>query len=406
MDYRSWRGKMSETNNFEKKILVVLTGGTICSEYQGNIKSQGNKAGTILEKNFRNSYSKYANKVYFKTTENFGIFSENVTVEKWNEILGKLRVMPEIRDTAIAHGNYPSLDGQTIISQDNVFDGIIIAHGTDTLAYSSALFSIFMRNMGVPVFIVSSNEALSSDNANGTLNFIAAVECICEAIKPNVYVTYRNSVDRTMYLHYASRLTQCKNYQEDFYSFGMVDITNVCSKSFERLPKIYNNSTWEDSERDVFFVDLFDPWKLNNVVLRIDPYVGLNYNFFDFSSVKAILHGTYHSGTVCTEKTENSSNYGCNSILSMLDKCSEIPVYIAPSDFTGGIYDTILIVANHGRSNVKFINGYTMEMLYIKLLIAYSIDAWSDSIINVFLANEYNCEFVIDINSSTQIMYQ
>ncbi len=390
---------MKEKYN-EKQVLVVLTGGTICSEYKGNVKSQAGKAGTILEENFKNSNSVYKDKVFFKTTENFGVFSENVTVMKWNEIIKFMRSMPEIRDTAIAHGGYPSMSKQKVTSMDNVFDGIIIAHGTDTLAYSAALFSILFKHIGVPVFLVSSNEALLSERENGTANFIAAVECICNNIKPNVYVTYRNICDNKMYLHLASRLTQCRNYEEDFYSKGMLDISKVEEKAFESIHAGHN----ELEANEMFRIDFFDEWLLKNGVLKIEPYVGLNYDFYDLSQAKAILHCTYHSGTVCTEKTEKQSKYGKNSVLYLLDKCNDIPVYIAPSDFSGAIYDTIEIVASHKDKNVFFINGYTTEMLYIKLLIAISVGYGIEKT-NKFLSSEYNAEFIIPISSNTKFIY-
>lgn len=366
----------------DKKIFVVLTGGTICSEYNGRVKSQGKKAGTVLEENFRNSTSEYADKVRFITTENYGIFSENMSVEKWNYIIKRLRSTAEVRDTAIARGNYPSLNEERVFSEENIMDGIIIAHGTDTLAYSSALFSLILRDIGVPVFLVSSNDALSSEKANGTANFIAATECICNGITPNVYVSYRNS-DGNMYLHYASRLTQCRNYEEDFFSVGMTKIEDAQGKFFGKT-SVCDKKANEDR------IDLFAEWELENIVLKIDPYVGLNYDFYDFTKVKAVLHGTYHSGTVCVEGSERRKKNE-NSIVSLFEKC-KAPVYIAPCDLEGNVYDTIIKVAENAGENVRFINGYTSEMMYVKLLIAYSENAIKD--VDGFLGNEYNKELI------------
>ncbi|MCR5431823.1 MAG: asparaginase domain-containing protein [Lachnospiraceae bacterium] len=369
----------------EKKILVFLTGGTICSHYDGRVKRQGDVAGTFLEESFTNSSSEYAGKVKFGTTENLGIFSEDMTPGRWNRMIGYMRKLPEIRDTAIRSGSYPSLKDERLISADNAYDGIVIAHGTDTLAYSAALFSILLRDMGVPVFIVSSNEAPQSERSNAAANFRAAVECICEGIRPGVYVTYRNISDGTMYLHYASRLMQCGNFEEDFRSPGMTKLDHIGVKAFSRLPRY-------DGETDASgCIDLFGDLKIENVVMKIDPYVGLNYDFYDFSGVKAILHGTYHSGTVCTEKADD---HGENSVFALLRRCGERPVYIAPSDLTGGIYESVEALEKYsGTANrVRFAGGITAEMLYVKLLLAYSNETLipdADS----FVCGEYNKEF-------------
>ncbi len=366
-----------------KKILIVLTGGTICSEYRGSIKYQGGKAETILENSFKNSDSPFADSVIFKSTENLGIFSENMTVSKWNRLIDTFRNMPEFISTAAVRGNYPSLCGRKNSSDENVFDGIIIAHGTDTLAYSAALFSILLKNTGVPVFLVSSNEALSSEHANGKENFAAAVECICGEIKPDVYVTYKNA-DGRMYLHLASRLTQCPNYSEDFHSIGELDISALTTGEISgRLPKdthIYKGRT----------VDMFEDWQLENSVLKIEPYTGLDYDFFDFSKVKAVLHGTYHSGTVCSE-TADKADYA-NSIIHLSEKCGDIPLYVSPSDFSGGTYETVHTAAENAK--IKFVNGFTDEMLYAKLLIAVSYEPLKDCA-DEFIYGEYNKEKII-----------
>lgn len=377
--------------NSGKKILIILTGGTICSQYEGNVKVQGSCAGTVLQHNFNASDSPFAGSVTFKETENYGLFSENMTVSKWNMLIQSFRTLPEIHDTAAKRGSFASLAGKKNVPE-NIYDGIIIAHGTDTLAYSSALFSIILKDMGIPVFLVSSNEALSSEKANGSCNFRAAVECICCGIKPNVYAAYKNTGDGRMYLHLASRLKQCESYSEDFFSAGMLDITGLTPENagafFKNLPIPQKNKSIK--------IDFFnESFTLENAVLKIEPYVGLDYDFFDFGKAEAVLHLTYHSGTVCSEKTEKNPDYSNNSILHLLDKCPTLPVYIAPSDLSGGIYETVPVIAEHKSGRVFFVNGCTAEMLYVKLLIAYSLKLPEEKITE-FLQTEYNCEAVCE----------
>ncbi len=376
--------------NGKKKILMVLTGGTICSVIKGGVKVQGTGTGTVLESAFRSSASVFRDDVIFESTENYGIFSENMTVEKWNFLLEKLRGSAAIRDTAASRGSYKSLKSKKAENTENVFDGIIILHGTDTLAYSAALFSILMRDMGVPVFLVSSNEALEKDSANGKANFITAVECICMGIEPNVYVTYKNG--KNMYLHLASRLMQCRNYTDRFYSKGMLNITDItpenAQKYFKKLKTAKRNSA-----DDTLAVDMFARWQLKNAVLKTEPYTGLDYSRINLAGVKAVLHGTYHSGTVCTETTEKCTEYSDYSILALLDRCKKIPVYIAPADLSGIIYETVTEIMKHRADGVYFINGFTNEMTYIKLLVAYSYPPLKNRV-NEFTASEYNGEKV------------
>lgn len=327
-----------------KKILLILVGGTICTAVnEKGTLSVSEKAGFVLTDNFDKSDSEFAKKVNFTLTENLFILSENMTVKNWNLIIETYR---------------------KYIVKDN-FDGVIFAHGTDTLAYSSALFSLLLANTEIPVFFVSSNKRLDHPEANGNENFRCAVECICKGISPNVYVSYKNISDSQMYIHLASRLKQCENYSDDFFSKGAV-------KSIEEIN--------EDNRKNL-------PFGLNDVhlsecVLMLKPYPGINYNAFDYNRFKAILHGTYHSGTACAEDNENS-------VLHMIKLCKKSDIYLSPSIPEGEVYDTVRVIGENKK--IKFLYGLTNEMAYAKLLIAYSVFN-NENDISEFINTEYNYE--------------
>lgn len=351
-----------------KTILLIPVGGTICTEVNevGTLSVSG-KAGIKLKAYFENSDSLYVDKVNIEVAENLFILSENMTVEKWNLIIDTYRKYTTNKD----------------------YDGIIFAHGTDTLAYSAALFSILLSGTNTPVFFVSANERLESPRSNGNDNFRCAVECICRNIEPNIYVPYKNLSNNKMYLHLGSRLEQCKNYSEDFYSTGSIDITNISEENygeyFNKIKKLY------PKEKVIKAIDINSIPPLKECVLMIQPYVGINYSIFDYSKFSAVLHGTYHSGTACAEKTLENKNYGTNSILYMLDRCEELGIdtYYSPAKLSGEVYETTGIIANH--CSATFLYGYTTEVTYAKLLIAYSIFENKEQI-KAFINNKYNFE--------------
>ncbi len=359
-----------------KKILLILVGGTICTSLsEDRILSVDKGAGALLKANFENSDSAYADKVEFSLSDNLFILSENLTVEKWNLMIEAYRNL----------------------TRGKKYDGIIFAHGTDTLAYSASLFSMLLSKTDIPVFFVSANERLKSERSNGNANFRYAVECICRGISPNVYVTYKNLSDGQMYLHLASRLEQCKNYSEDFYSVGALNITNIsdsnCKEYFDKLKKLY------PQEKRKSFINIYDDFKLSECVLMISPYIGINYDAFKFDRYSAVLHGTFHSGTACAEKTEHCPEYTSNSILHMIDICANsepvVDTYLSPSWLSGDIYESVGIIGNHRANNqqIKFLYGYTTETAYAKLLLAYSVLKNKEQIA-AFLDTECNFEFI------------
>ena len=362
-----------------KNILLILVGGTICTALneKGNL-SVNEKAGILLQENYYSSDSPYTNKMKIHPTENLYILSENMTIENWNKILETYRAY---------------------ITKEK-FDGVILAHGTDTLAYSAALFSMLLSATKIPVFLVSANENLQSERSNGNANFRCAIECICRGISPNVYVPYKNLSDHKMYLHLASRLRQCENYTEDFHSVGELDVSKMTEENyfdyFEKIDELY------PQEKRKTTVNILDAWKLKDSVLYISPYVGINYSAYNYSLFSAVLHGTFHSGTACAQKTERCNEYGKNSILYLLDEClgkeKTVDVYFAPSILKTGTYETVSTIGNHtvNGKTANFMYGYTYEMAYAKLVIAYSLFEEEDKR-KEFLYGEYNFEKVDDI---------
>lgn len=323
-----------------KKILLVLTGGTICTTVnQNGVRAIHSQAATVLQQGFMESDSVFRNEVTFDVSKNFGMLSENLSLARWNEWLQYFRS----------------------ISFGKGYDGIIIAHGTDTLAYSAAMCSLLFAGLNLPVFLVSSGLPLSYEGANGHINFRTAVECICKDLPPQVYVPYRNQNGK-LYLHLAARLQQCQNYSDDFYSRGAFDITKGISaktkKALKELPGIQTLNPMGD-------------WQFQNGVLALQPYPGLDYSALNLQGVKAIVHGTYHSGTACVQGKE----YNSCSILYLMDRCeqSKIPLYLSPTKAGGEVYETVPTMVNHSPNGVTLLHGCTFEMVYVKVVLALAL---------------------------------
>lgn len=347
-----------------KKILLILVGGTICTALGSDgTLSVNDAASARLVENFKKSDSEFVNEVDFDVTENLYILSENLTIDKWNKMLQTYK-------------NH--------IKRDN-YDGVIFAHGTDTLAYSASIFSQILADTDVPVFFVAAQARLDVSRTNGNENFRAAVECICRGLVPNVYVAYKNPSDGKMLLHLASRLEQCDNYTEDLHSNGAIDITNIDNDKIKEISHAF------PSEKRKVMIDK-DKLVLKECVMMITPYVGINYGAYDYSRFSAVLHGTYHSGTACVEESLSE-----HSILYMIDKCSAMGVdsFFSPSRYQGEIYETISEISKYepkGGKKIGFLYGMTDECAYAKLLIAYSYFEDKEKI-KEFIHTECNFEY-------------
>lgn len=349
-----------------KKVLVVLTGGTICSGPNENTKnqSQAEKAEQYIISGFKNSDSPYKNSVEFETVKlEKDILSENMTIPVWNNLL-------------------------TIFKDESIwteYAGIIVLHGTDTLAYTSSLLSLILAGASIPVCLVSAQLPLMNSKTNGFANFRASVELIMNGILPNVYVVYRNAMDDehrpgNLLVHLGSHLHQCQNYSNNFYSKDQVCIKDI------------QNAQWKgvEFETDTFYIDKVN--ELKDSTLLLVPYVGLNYSRINTDGVEAIVHGTYHSDTVCVERKFRNETYSDSSVISLLERCKRenISLFLAPCDVNAYAYDSTGDAIENGA---ECISDTTLELAYVKTVIGCSMNLKGKEL-KEFLSRSVNHEFI------------
>lgn len=336
----------------KKRILLVHTGGTIGSafdkEKQCRVLAPRLADMTLLKRFMADTNS--TQEEIASLFDNSGLdeknrtFSENMTYSKLNMILRN-------------------------ISTKNIDDysGIIILHGTDTLAYTSSLFSFVFSDTDIPIMMVSGNRPPDDETSNANINFQTAVELILQGIAPNVYVPYRN-VDGNMWLHIGSAIRQSPNYSEDFecvsekksFCLNDADLSEVFSKCLEL----------SDNRKKLPF-ELNDSELIDNGILMILPYTGMDYRHYNLDGVKAIIHGSYHSGTVCVERNSEADEYNANSLLWLADECDRknIPIFVAPSKLNAEQYSSVSDLVKNSSAELL---DMTTESAYAKLLLAIS----------------------------------
>lgn len=349
--------------NKKGRILVIMTGGTICSESnsQNENVSRASKMGCLLIDNYKKSSSPYASSAEFDVVRlSRDVLSENITLEVWNELLSVFK---------------------NCVEKEHV--GVIVLHGTDTLAYTSCLLSLMLTKMSIPTCMVSAQLDLTRAETNGYVNFRAAVELIYNGILPNVYVVYRNmknendpyDSDGKTYVHLGSRLNQCESYSHSFFSEGAYEIENTENAAytgvgFNKNPELLSGIS-----------------TLSGGVLFLTPYACMSYSFFDLKNVKAVVHKTYHSQTVCA-----GDGLSDTSILNFLNRCRErdIPIVLAPCDDGAYTYST---TGDALRNGAFALSGTTLEMAYIKTLVGISLGKRGRELAD-FLKEEINFEFI------------
>ena len=314
----------------QTRILLVFTGGTIGSlSENGNIDLDPKARFKLLEL-FNQRYQNSA-AIDFSTLQPLQILSENLHPGDWKTLIDAIE--SENLDT---------------------FDGIIVTHGTDTLAFSAAALGVYFNYLQKPILMVSSNLPLENPEANGIPNLIAAVDFIVQRkAATGVFVAYQNPGE-LLEIHQATHLSSCLALSGDFIS--------IQSQSFMR----YEAGC---------FAQIYPPTKpaklklkaeFSSRVLLIRPYPGLNYQNFNLENVDAVLHDLYHSGTACTRDAYGDF-YNLNNFIRDCHQ-QTLPVYLSPSIYSESAYSSTRELL---ASGAKMIWNTSLETTYAKLLLAF-----------------------------------
>lgn len=271
------------------KILIIFAGGTIGSTVKGNYISIDTGKPSILMETYR---KRYGMDFEYETRTPYMVLSENNT--------GK---------------NYVDLVNCILDNINDGYDGIIVAHGTDTLQYSASVLTYALGGNTIPICIVSSNHPIEDPRANGLINLHGAINFIRQKAGKGSFVIYKNGNDTVTKVHRANRLRAGYVYTDRIDS-----IFDMPYGHFDENDHFVANDDFVDFEGD------FEPRGRLNIgpqcdfIYRIYPYVGMVYPKFP-KSVKYVLLDSFHSGTIDTAS---------DAALSFYEYCKEkgIQVFI------------------------------------------------------------------------------
>ena len=75
-----------------------------------------------------------------------------------------------------------------------LYDGFIICHGTDTLAYSAAALSYLIQNADKPIILTGAQKPISFDSTDSKVNLTDAFLCACSDTLHGVMIVFNGKV--------------------------------------------------------------------------------------------------------------------------------------------------------------------------------------------------------------------
>ncbi|OYT62516.1 MAG: Glu-tRNA(Gln) amidotransferase GatDE subunit D [Thermofilum sp. ex4484_15] len=245
-------------------IAVVGTGGTIASRVD---YVTGAVYPTLSPEDIYDLVPEIAEIANLETEELLNIFSEDMVPKYWDLIAE--RVAYYFRKGA---------------------KGVIIAHGTDTMGYTSAALSFILRNLPGPVTLVGAQRSSDRPSSDTSLNMLSATIIGVSAPFGEVTVVMHGSIGDTFCLvHRGTKVRKCHTSRRDaFRSINSNPIALVTKRGLTMLTKEYRPRSEVDELRVLKGFD--------DKVALIKFYPGMDPSIIEYL-IDSNYHGIVIEGT-------------------------------------------------------------------------------------------------------------
>jgi len=273
------------------KILLLSTGGTIASKIDYRT---GAVTPVLTAEELNSSVPELAKIANIDTQVLFSEYSENIMPEHWLQIAEKIN-------------EYSESD----------YTGIIVAHGTDTMHYTSSFLSFALAGFPIPIVLVGSQRSSDRASSDAALNLISATKFITESKTKGVYIVmHQDENDETVACHLGTRVR--KNHTSKRGAFQTIgDVPAFI---------IAENQIQKNITEDFFKVNEFQPKiYLDTKVALVKYHPGYDPSLLDkiiemgFRGIIFEGTGLGHVGKIMYESVKKANEKGI--FLGMTSQC-------------------------------------------------------------------------------------
>lgn len=246
-------------------VLMIYTGGTI-----GMVNDL--QSGELKAFDFNHIYTHVPELQRLNvqlTTESFEnpIDSSEIKIENWVQI------------------------GQIVVNNYENYDGFVILHGSDTMAYTASALSFMLQGLKKPVILTGSQLPIGTIRTDGKENLITAIEIAASKSKNGETLIQEVAVYFEYSLYRGNRSSKVSANQFEAFKSPNFPRLAVAGVTIDyNLDNVFNTSKTQ--------LEFFPNFSNEVALLKLYPGININYynSLFDFTSVKAIILETYGSG--------------------------------------------------------------------------------------------------------------
>lgn len=272
-----------EPNKNLKKIAILSMGGTIASrvDYEtGGVSPQFSAEDLLRATPEINEIAQIDTFIVRNT------WSENISDDDWIALSEKIFEL----------------------TKKGIYEGIIVAHGTDTMHYSSAMLSFMFEELGIPIVFVGSQRSSDRASSDSAYNLLGALTFIVESKKSGVFVAMHDSMsDNKIAIHLGTKVRKMHTSRRDAFKsinvmpLAYVNLEITAGKIKSKSVQFNDGYTLLNNKdlKDIVKVSL----ELSKDIALLKFYPGMKPDVFEYFSDKykaIILEGT-GLGHVSTE---------------------------------------------------------------------------------------------------------
>ena len=245
----------------KKKILLIATGGTIACKNTEKGLVPGVTSEELID--YVPEIKTFCD---IDTSQILNIDSTNIQPEHW-----KLMV-------------------EAVEENYNDYDGFVISHGTDTMAYTAAALSYLIQNSDKPIVITGAQKPINSEITDARMNLRDAVKYACESIK-GVYIVFNGKA----IVGTRGRKTKSKSYD----AFESINFPFAAYINGNRITHFIKDN--DQTEKIKMYKDVFP----NVFLLKLAP--GMQPDVLDYIGEKyeGIVIESYGTGGIPFENRRN-----------------------------------------------------------------------------------------------------
>ena len=255
---------LPEQNKSLPRVAIVSTGGTIASRV--DYRTGGVRAALSASELY--SVVPELSEIAVVDTEIlFSIFSENITAKHW--IATAKAVAKHI---------------------ENGVDGVVVAHGTDTLGYTAAALSFALQDLPVPVVMVASQRSADRPSSDAATNLVGAVKAAVSAPFAEVVIAMHETVsDTSIVFHRGTKARKCHTSRRD--TFKSINASPLARLEDEKISMLTKGYRKRDASRKLKLQPNFE-----EKVALVKAYPDINPEIIDWY-VEGGIRGIILEGT-------------------------------------------------------------------------------------------------------------